>query len=144
MKQRSVMRHKFSEVPRADIPRSSFDRSHGLKTAFDAGFLIPIFIDEELPGDTFNLDLTAFARLATPIFPVMDNMFMETFFFAVPHRLLWDNWEKFCGAQDDPGDSTSFLIPVISDHIPALNSLSDYFGLPTRAKSVTGATNHTH
>ncbi len=114
MKQRSVMGHKFSEVPKAEIPRSSFDRSHGHKTAFDAGLLVPIYVDEALPGDTFNMDMTGFARLATPIFPIMDNMFMETFFFAVPHRLLWDNWEKFCGAQDDPGDSTSFLIPTFT------------------------------
>jgi len=79
MKQRSVMRHKFSEVPRADIPRSSFDRSHGCKTAFDGGFLVPIFVDEALPGDTFNLRMTAFARMATPIFPIMDNLHMGTF-----------------------------------------------------------------
>ncbi len=138
MKQRSVMEHRFSTVPRADIPRSSFDRSHGHKTAFDAGLLIPIFLDEALPGDTFNLDMTGFARLATPIFPVMDNMFMETFFFAVPHRLLWENWEKFCGAQDDPGDSTSFLIPIIAPHTPALASIGDYFGVPTRGLSVSG------
>ncbi len=130
MKQRSVMGHKFSEVPRAEIPRSSFDRSHGLKTAFDGGLLIPIFIDEALPGDTFNLQLTAFARLATPIFPLMDNLFMETFFFAVPHRLLWDNWEKFCGSQDDPGDSTSFLIPQADFGSAAVGSLADYMGIP--------------
>ena len=135
MKQRSVMGHKFSEVPRAEIPRSSFDRSHGLKTAFDAGLLIPIFVDEALPGDTFNLDMTGFARMATPIFPIMDNIFMETFFFAVPHRLLWDNWERFCGAQDDPGDSTSFLIPDRQVTV-ALNSLSDYFGLPLGTANV--------
>ncbi len=138
MKQRSVMTHQFSQVPRAEIPRSSFDRSHGLKTAFDAGLLVPIFVDEALPGDTFNLNMTGFARLATPIFPVMDNMYMETFFFAVPIRLLWDNWHKFCGAQDDPGDSIAFTIPVIDDHTPALNSLSDYFGLPL-GKVVTKA-----
>ncbi len=138
MKQRSVMGHKFSEVPKAEIPRSSFDRSHGLKTAFDGGLLVPIFVDEALPGDTFNLDMTAFARLATPIFPLMDNLFMETFFFAVPHRLLWDNWEKFCGSQDDPGDSTSFLIPIVNSHTPAVGSLSDYLGLPTRGVAVTG------
>ena len=131
MKQRSVMGHKFSEVPRAEIPRSSFDRSHGLKTTFDAGLLIPIFVDEALPGDTFNLDMTGFARLATPIFPIMDNMFMETFFFAVPHRLLWDNWEKFCGAQDDPGDSTSFLIPTITIGGGVNpNGVYDYMGVP--------------
>ncbi len=134
MKQRSVMGHKFSEVPKAEIPRSSFDRSHGLKTTFDAGFLIPIFIDEALPGDTFNLELTAFSRLATPIFPIMDNMFMETFFFAVPHRLLWTNWEKFCGAQDDPGDSTSFLIPTVANNFLE-GSLFDYFGVPTKLSS---------
>ena len=83
---RSVMRHKFSEVPQAMVPRSSFDRSHGIKTTFDAGILIPIFMDEALPGDTFNVSLTGFARLATPIHPVMDNMFMDTHFFAVPLR----------------------------------------------------------
>ncbi len=131
MKQRSVMTHQFSQVPRAEIPRSSFDRSHGLKTAFDGGLLIPIFVDEALPGDTFNLNMTGFARLATPIFPVMDNMYMETFFFAVPLRLLWDNWQKFCGEQDDPGDSIAFTIPTSSSGgAVAENSLGDYFGLP--------------
>lgn len=133
MKQRSVMEHRFSEVPRAEIPRSSFDRSHGHKTAFDAGWLIPIYVDEVLPGDTFNLSMTGFARLATPIFPIMDNMFMETFFFFVPNRLVWDNWEKFCGSQDDPGDSTSFLVPVngsTGSGAIVLNSLYDYMGMP--------------
>ncbi len=130
MKQRSVMGHKFSEVPRAEIPRSSFDRSHGLKTTFDAGLLIPIFLDEALPGDTFNLKLTAFSRLATPIFPLMDNMVMDTHFFAVPHRLLWDNWEKFCGSQVNPGDSVSFNIPNVAANTWPELSIGDYFGLP--------------
>ncbi len=132
-KRKSVMAHKFSEVPRAEIPRSSFDRSHGYKTTFDGGYLIPIFVDEALPGDTFNLDMTAFARLATPIFPIMDNMFMDTFFFAVPHRLLWTNWEKFCGAQTDPGDSTDFLIPEVHSGAGGWGSggLFDYLGWPT-------------
>ncbi len=130
MKQRSVMTHQFSQVPRAEIPRSSFDRSHGLKTAFDAGWLIPIFADEALPGDTFNLNMTGFARLATPIFPIMDNMYMETFFFAVPMRLIWDRWQKFCGEQDDPGDSIAFTIPVMTAHSPTVASLTDYLGIP--------------
>ncbi len=130
------MTHQFSQVPRADIPRSSFDRSHGCKTAFDAGFLIPIFADEALPGDTFNLNMTGFARLATPIFPLMDNMYMETFFFAVPMRLLWDNWQKFCGEQTDPGDSTDFTIPVMTAHTPAVASLTDYLGVPA-GKSIS-------
>ena len=126
--------HKFSEVPKADIQRSSFDRSHGYKTTFDGGYLYPIFMDQALPGDTFNLRMTAFARLATPIFPIMDNMYLSSFFFAVPYRLIWDNWEKFNGAQDDPGDSTSFLLPEMT--VPGggylEGSLSDYMGLPTQ------------
>jgi len=129
----SVMKHTFSEVPKAEIPRSTFDRSHGHKTAFDAGYLVPVFVDEALPGDTFNLHMTGFARLATPIFPIMDNMFMDTFFFAVPIRLLWTNWEKFNGEQTNPGDSTDFTIPQIV--APAggypIGSIADYMGLPT-------------
>lgn len=124
----------FSQVPRAEIQRSSFDRSHGLKTTFDAGFLVPIYVDEALPGDTFNLSLTAFARLATPIKPVMDNMSMETFFFAVPIRLIWDNWQKFNGEQTNPDDSTDFLVPTLTSEINAgfqPESIHDYFGLPT-------------
>jgi len=128
---KSVMKHQFSQVPSASIPRSSFDRSHGYKSTFNAGHLIPIFVDEALPGDTFNCKMTAFARLATPIFPIMDNMFMETFFFAVPLRLLWDNWERFNGAQDNPADSTDFLIPEIDPAQPIAElSISDYMGLP--------------
>jgi len=127
---KSVMEHSFSRVPRADIPRSSFDRSHGHKTAFDGGGLIPIYVDEALPGDTFNMRMTALARLATPIFPVMDNMFMDFFFFAVPNRLLWVNWEKFCGAQDDPGDSIDFTIPIRSFGVDSVGSLLDHMGIP--------------
>ncbi len=139
MKQRSVMgTHKFSEVPRAEIQRSRFDRSFGYKTTFDAGLLIPFYVDEALPGDTFNLRTSAFARLATPLKPIMDNMMMETFFFFVPNRLLWDNWKKFNGEQDDPGDSISFTIPVISDFTPAAGSISDYFGLPTATAADIG------
>lgn len=108
------MSHNFSQVPRANIPRSQFDRSHGHKTTFDAGYLVPIYVDEALPGDTFNLRMSAFARLATPLFPIMDNIFLETFFFAVPNRLIWSNWKKFNGEQTDPGDSTDYTVPVHS------------------------------
>ena len=130
---KSVMTHQFSQVPKADIPRSSFDRSHGYKTTFDAGYLVPFFVDEALPGDTFNLKMTGFSRLATPIFPIMDNMFMETQYFSVPMRLVWDNWQKFNGEQKNPGDSTDFTIPQMVAPVGgyAINSLSDYMGLPT-------------
>ncbi|AXL14667.1 major capsid protein [Microviridae sp.] len=129
---KSVMKHNFSKVPSADIPRSSFDRSCGHKTTLDAGYLVPIYCDEVLPGDTFNAKLTAFGRLATPIHPYMDNLYVDTHFFAVPIRLLWENWERFNGAQDAPGDSTDFLIPeVISPDTGWANgSLSDHFGIP--------------
>ncbi|QXP08369.1 MAG: major capsid protein [Arizlama microvirus] len=129
----SVMNHNFSQVPKAEIPRSSFDRSHGLKTAFNSGQLIPIFVDEALPGDTFSLNMTAFARLATPLHPVMDNIFLNTFFFAVPYRLVWDNFQKFMGEQTNPGDSTDYLIPDMTAPVGgyAIGSIYDYFGLPT-------------
>ncbi|AXL14520.1 major capsid protein [Microviridae sp.] len=130
---KSVMSHQFSQVPKAEIQRSSFDRSHGLKTTFDGGYLIPILCDEVLPGDSFNVSMTGFARLATPIYPLMDNMRMETFFFFVPNRLVWDNWQKFNGEQTNPGDSTDYLIPswVVGEGGYQQGELSDYMGLPT-------------
>lgn len=125
--------HTFSLTPNVSIERSKFDRSHGWKSTFDSDFLIPCLVDEVLPGDTFNCRMSGFARLATPIKPVMDNMYLETFFFFVPNRLLWTNWEKFNGAQTDPGDSTAFTVPIISfaNTTPEVGSLADYFGLPT-------------
>lgn len=127
------MQHQFARVPKAEIPRSTFDRSHGHKTTFDAGYLIPVLFDEALPGDTFKLRGTIFARLATPIHPLMDNMYLDVHYFAVPVRLLWENWARMNGEQDDPDDSTDFLVPVITP--PALgfeaDSLFDYMGIPT-------------
>lgn len=142
---KSVMTHSFSRVPQIDIPRSTFDRSHGYKTTFDAGYLVPFYVDEALPGDTFSLSAAAFARLATPQKPIMDNMIMDTFFFAVPPRLVWDNWERFNGAQDDPEDSTDFEIPqMVGPDVAAggvaNGSLSDYFGIPTGPLSTGGGT----
>lgn len=132
---RSVMSHQFSQVPRADIPRSSFDRSHGYKTTFDCGWLIPVYVDEALPGDTFNCRMSAFGRLATPLHPFMDNMFMDVFFFAVPMRLVWTNFVKFFGEQDNPADSTSYLVPTMTSTAVtgyAELSIHDYLGLPTK------------
>ena len=120
----------FSRVPKVNIERSVFNRDHGLKTTMDSGYLVPIFVDEALPGDTFQLDATGFGRLATPINPFMDNMYIETFFFAVPNRLIWDNWEKFCGEQTNPGDSTDYLIPQIENATITEQTLYDYMGVP--------------
>lgn len=137
---KSVMQHQFSQVPTADIPRSVFNRTHGYKTTFDSGYLVPFFVDEALPGDTFNLSATLFARLLSPLnVPIMDNMFLDTFFFAVPIRLLWDNWQRMNGEQDNPDDSTDYLVPTLA--APAgtgweAHSLSDYFGIPTGIEGI--------
>ena len=129
----SVSAHSFAMVPRADIPRSRFNVQTSHKTTFDAGKLIPIYVDEVLPGDTFSLSCTAFGRMATPIFPIMDNLHMDTFFFFVPYRLVWDNWKRFMGEQRNPGDSTSFLVPQVATPSGGwpIGSIGDYFGLPT-------------
>ena len=130
---RSVDVHKFSMVPRADVPRSRFNIQKSHKTTFDAGYLVPIYLDEMLPGDTVNLSMTAFARLATPINPIMDNLHMESFFFFVPNRLVMTNWPKLMGEQDNPGDSISYTIPQVVSAAGGfpVGSLWDYFGLPT-------------
>ena len=132
---RSNMSHQFATVPRAEIPRSSIQRNTDLKTAFDAGYLVPIFLDEGLPGDTFNLNMTVMGRLATPLHPFMDNMRVSIFFFGIPKRLLWDNWQRFNGEQDNPSDSTDYMIPQIA--APAdtgwpEESLADYMAIPTK------------
>lgn len=123
--------HLFSQIPSTQIPRSVFDRSHGYKTTFNSGYLVPFYVDEVLPGDSFKLTATLFARLATPIVPFMDNLYLETFFFFVPNRLVWDNWQKFNGEQKNPTDSTDFLIPTVSGINVQNQTLWDYFGLPT-------------
>ena len=130
----SVTSHQFSRVPHADIQRSVFNRSHKHLTSFDAGDLVPVYVDEVLPGDTFTLKSTGFGRLSTLINPIMDNLHIETFFFFVPNRLVWDNWQKMNGERDDPDDETDFNVPQVtlgaSGDGTTLGSLWDYFGVP--------------
>jgi hypothetical protein len=142
--------HTFSQVPQADIQRSSFDRSHTLKTTFNSSLLIPVFIDEALPGDTFNLSVTAFTRMATLKRAIMDNLYLDFHFFAVPNRLVWDHWEEFCGATvAAPGNVppvNSYIVPkLINAPVPApplpdvaapypVQSIFDYFGLPLKSQ----------
>lgn len=124
--------NRFSQIPNSPIQRSVFDRSHDYKTTLDAGYLIPFFVDEVLPGDTFKLRVNAFVRMNTLIAPFMDNVFMDTFFFFVPTRLVWDNWQKFCGEKKNPGDSTDFLIPsLLGTNKFAPETIFDYMGIPT-------------
>lgn len=134
----SVMSHAFSNVPPPQMQRSSFDRSRGRKTTFDAGYLVPIFLDEILPGDTMSLHGTFFARVSTLTFPVMDNVFLDYFYFYVPTRLLWENWERFNGAQDYPSASTDYEIPTLTGepYLMPEGSIYDYFGLPTQVDFV--------
>jgi hypothetical protein len=124
--------HDFGRVPTVSAPRSTFDLSHGVKTTFDADYIIPIGVWDVTPGDSWNVKTTLMARLATPLFPLMDNLYIDTFYFFVPYRILWDNWEKFMGAQDDPGDSIDYTIPVVSGTTADTGEgfLWDYFGLP--------------
>ena len=142
---KSVSSHSFAMVPKAEIPRSSFDTQYAHKTTFDGGYLVPIYCDEVLPGDMHNVKATMFARLATPLFPVMDNLHLDTFFFFVPNRLVWNNWVKFMGQQDNPGDSISYTIPQITSTAGgyAVGSIFDHFGLPT-AGQITGSNTVTH
>ena len=130
--------NRFAMIPSAQIPRSVFDRSHGYKTTFDSGYLIPFYVDEVLPGDTHSLKANLFARLATPIVPFMDNVYLETFFFFVPNRLVWDHWENFMGAQDKPNASTDYLVPSFNSASGGIKvgSLGDYFGIPTGVASI--------
>lgn len=139
---KSVNTHSFAMVPRADVPRSRFRIQKTHKTTFDAGYLIPIYCKEVLPGDSFRLAMTAFARLATPLFPVMDNLYLDSFFFFVPNRLVWTNWVKFMGEQANPGDSIAYTIPQIVSPAGgfAVGGIYDYFGLPTVGQMTAGQT----
>ena len=129
-----VRGHRFSDAPAMYMKRTKFDRSHVYKTTFDSGKLIPVFVDEVLPGDTTRMSVNYFARLATPIKPIMDNIYLDWFFFFVPNRLVWEHWQSFCFEQEDPDDKTDYVIPTVNatgnSNNAYLGSLWDYFGLP--------------
>jgi len=135
-----------AQIPAVGIPRSVFDRSHGHKTTLNSGYLVPFYRDEVLPGDTINLKAHTFARFATLLAPIMDNVWATTFFFFVPNRLLWTNWERFLGSQDNPSDSTSFTTPKVSPPIGGFahaegagyaGGLFDYLGVQPDAPDTT-------
>lgn len=126
--------HSFAQIPNVNHPRSAFNRSCGRKTTFDAGLVIPIFCDEVLPGDTIKMSVSHVIRLATPIKPLMDNLFLDFFWFFVPNRLVWSNWQAFMGERTpDPDSTTDYLVPYV-DMYPTLGavdqSLPDYLGVP--------------
>lgn len=130
--------HSFAQIPDVRITRSQFDRSSAVKDTFNFDYLTPIFIDEILPGDTMNLTANTFARLATQKVPIMDNMYIDYFFFFVPNRLVWSNWEKIMGAQDNPGDSISYVVPSLATGATfSVGTIFDKFGLPTGIANIT-------
>lgn len=134
-----VRGHRFSDAPAMYMRRTKFDRSHVYKTTFNSGKLIPVFVDEVLPGDTTRLSVNYFARLATPIKPIMDNIYLDWFFFFVPNRLVWEHWQNFCFEKEDPDDTTDYVIPTVTAANNSDNnyvgSLWDYFGLPVNTTS---------
>lgn len=133
---RTLAQRGFSQVPSANIPRSAFNRSHGVKTTFDHGYLVPVYLDEVIPGDTHSIRPTLYARFQPLYRPVMDNAFLDMFFFFVPFRLVWNNFQKFMGEQTDPADSTDFEMPVMDfqSSTAQFNNLAGYFGLPQQVQ----------
>jgi len=135
---RSPQQHNFAVVPSVKTTRTAFKRDSAYHTTFDAGWLIPFYVDEVLPGDSIALRTTHFARLATPIKPIMDNMYLDVHYFFVPNRLIWDNWVKMQGERVDPDDSIDFSVPEMTAPAStgyAVGSLYDYMGLPTGVAS---------
>ena len=125
--------HNFAINPSVKVPRSMFKRNHNLKTTIDVNYLYPVYVDEALPGDTFICDASFFGRLATPVVPIMDGLYLDVFFFAVPLRLVDDNFRKIMGERPF-GDTTSeYLTPTLTTPTGgvAIGSLSDYLGIPT-------------
>ena len=135
----NVKAHDFAMVPQPNVPRSQFKVKFRHLTTFDSDYLVPHFVTEVLPGDTWHLSHTLFARAATPIYPIMDNLYMDTFYYFVPLRLLWTNFKKMMGEQDNPSDSISYITPQQVSPVGgyAVGSPQDYLGLPT-APIVTG------
>lgn len=136
--------HNFSRVPKVEVPRSSFNRSCGLKTTFDAGYLIPIFWDLVYPGDTMSLNASMVLEQSTMFVQVMDNIYCDTFFFFVPWRLIWSHWKEFNGEQASPTDQTVYSIPQVP--LPntgvVTGTLYDYFGMPVGILATINVNNY--
>lgn len=133
MQNKSQMSHQFSQIPTVKVGRSNFRRNFALKTTFDAGYLIPIMVDEVVPGDSVTLDIDLIARLITPTYAIMDNIYLDIHSWYVPLRLLWTNFQRFMGERDpDPDSSIDYTVPQVSCPAGgyAEGSLFDYFGVP--------------
>lgn len=131
----------FSNTPKIDLKRSKFEESHSHKTTFNTGDIIPLFVDTDiLPGDTVQMDLASLVRMATPIYPIMDNLYMDYYFFFVPHRLVWNHWTNFWGENDDPWtQETEYEVPQIEAPEGGWTegTIADYMGIPTKIGNIS-------
>lgn len=125
----------FSQVPRADIARSRFDRSSSIKTSFNVGELIPFYVDEVLPGDTFSVDTSKVVRMQTMITPIMDNVYLDTYWFYVPSRILWTHWRELMGENRESAwiPKTEYSVPQVTAPNGGwgVGTIADYMGIPT-------------
>lgn len=139
---RLVSQEDSAMIARPDVPRSKFHGSWTRKATFNAGFLVPFMVEEVLPGDMLKYDVTAYVRMATPLYPLMDNQRIDTFFFFVPNRLVWSNWVKFMGEQNSPSDTIAYTIPQVVSPSGgfAVNTVYDHMGLPCAGQITAGQT----
>lgn len=131
----------FSQVPQIDLKRSRFEESHSIKTTFNTGDVVPIFVDADiLPGDTVNMNMAELIRMATPIYPIMDNLYADIYWFFVPHRLVWDHWQNFWGENEDPWtQQIEYEIPQIEAPTGGWTegTIADYMGIPTKVEGIS-------
>ena len=138
---RNNERH-FNQIPEMKASRTRFNRDQTILTTFDSGKLIPFYVDEVLPGDTFNVDTAAIIRMSTPKYPVMDDAFIDFYYFYCPNRILWDNFKQFMGeVEETPWMPTkTYKVPKIKingtneSSLPYEGSILDYMGVPTKIK----------
>lgn len=133
--------NRFAENPQVGVSRSRFQRNSDNKTTFNTGDLIPVYLDEVLPGDTHQIDVACVMRMATPIFPVMDNAFCDFYFFFVPNRLLWEHWKEFMGENKETAwtPKTEYSVPQVTAPTGGWEegTLADYLGLPTKVEGIS-------
>ena len=132
---------RFAQVPRAEIRRARFKRDFANITTMNEGDLVPLYVDEVLPGDTISCQLNGLVRMATPLYPVMDNCYLDTYAFFVPCRLLWEHWENLMGQNDSSywAEKTEYSVPQTNAPAGGWNvgTIADYMGIPTGIKGIT-------
>lgn len=132
---------RFAQIPTASIKRSRFDRSSSVKTTFNAGDLVPFYVDEVLPGDTFSVDTSKVVRMQTPLTPIMDNLYLDTYYFFVPNRLVWKHWPNLMGENTESAwiPETQYSVPQVTAPAGGWNigTVADYMGIPTGVQGLS-------